>query len=739
MRDYDIESDLKQEKFQSIKLVQGDRGNKIKINIYEDGQPVSLIDCSISAKYKRADGEVVNDGIIENINDNYFYAVMDSDITKASGTLKMIFTIEKDDVKVSTFLLLADVREGIGENTGSSGGSTGGGSGEVTIDLSNYYKKIETYSKNQIDARFKDIAINVKDFGALGDGCLIDSSLTINDISYPIKKYNGTDNTIILQKVADSTKNIYIPEGIFYVKNGLILKNKGTKLFGAGKGKTIIVVDNQGVVVKESDIEIKELSIIGVYDKFKPPISLDSSNNQKYYNFGYSCSGITMASDDGCTKDNLMIQNVSFSMVKEAFNMTCDQVNLNSNKYTKNVRMINCDTDYIWWHGFATRYVDGAIVEGCNFNNHWVGMMANFSTGTKNSIMSGCIGNNISYIFKNESKTGAENKNCLIVNNIINSCLSTENNNKEYLCKTTGNGCTISNNRIVCKDSIPRIFYAFAKDTVINGNTIIIEGAINNIIEVGMQNEVNGDLIFNDNIVINKSESTPNFLTLLQNYSLTSEHIIVKNNNFVGFYDRLVRLTSPILNTINSIDIINNNCSTFKMLYEMLNNISISKINILNNKITLEDCVIMISGAKIGEIQEFNIINNNCTVSEDITLRRGFLFDKGCVINKLNISDNFIKNINKYCFYSNNETNSIDYMVFKNNTFIMNGSESNNHSFYFKYINNGHFINNLIQSSLLIDSATSTNMNIKVELFNKIYATNNIYDGLHTEVENKIS
>lgn len=36
MRDYDIESDLKQEKFQSLKLVQGDKGNKIKINVYEE-------------------------------------------------------------------------------------------------------------------------------------------------------------------------------------------------------------------------------------------------------------------------------------------------------------------------------------------------------------------------------------------------------------------------------------------------------------------------------------------------------------------------------------------------------------------------------------------------------------------------------------------------------------------------------------------------------------------------------
>lgn len=167
MRDYDIESDLKQEKFQSIKLVQGDRGNKIKINVYEDGQPVKLTGCSITAKYKRADGEVV-DGTVENKTDNYFYAVMDNNITKVAGTLKMLFNIENGDVKVSTFLLLADVREGIGENTGSSGGSTGGGSGEVTIDLSNYYKKIETYSRKEIDAQFKDITSKIEN-GNIGN------------------------------------------------------------------------------------------------------------------------------------------------------------------------------------------------------------------------------------------------------------------------------------------------------------------------------------------------------------------------------------------------------------------------------------------------------------------------------------------------------------------------------------------------------------------------------------------
>lgn len=157
MRDYNIESDLKQEKFEVIKLVQGDKGNKLTINVLEDGQPVNLTGCSITAKYKRADGQVINGSVI-NISNNSFDAVIDSDITKVSGTLKMLFSIEKDDVKVSTFLLLADVREGLLENTGSSGGSTGGG--EVTVDLSNYYKKNETYSKAQIDSQFKDIANN---------------------------------------------------------------------------------------------------------------------------------------------------------------------------------------------------------------------------------------------------------------------------------------------------------------------------------------------------------------------------------------------------------------------------------------------------------------------------------------------------------------------------------------------------------------------------------------------------
>nr|DAG14857.1 MAG TPA: Ig-like domain protein [Caudoviricetes sp.] len=243
MRDYDIESDLKQEKFQHLKLVQGDRGNKIKINVYEDGQPVNLTGCSITAKYKRADGQIIN-GSVTNISNNSFDAVIDSDITKVVGTLKMLFSIEKDDVKVSTFLLLADVREGLLENTGSSGGSTGGG--EVTVDLSNYYKKNETYSKAQIDSQFKDIANEKFDDITLSDNKLTllangktkktitlpttgvqdipCQSIVLNNNSLNFNNLNPKQLSVTVTPSNTTDKVIWTvsPEGIATVNNGVV-------------------------------------------------------------------------------------------------------------------------------------------------------------------------------------------------------------------------------------------------------------------------------------------------------------------------------------------------------------------------------------------------------------------------------------------------------------------------------------------------------------------------------------
>ena len=279
MRNYNIESDLKQEQFQTLKLVQGDRGNKIKINVYEDGQPVNLAGCSVTAKYKRADGEIINDGVIENIHDNSFDAVMDSSITKVAGTLKMLFTIEKDAVKVSAFLLLADVREGIGESS-SSGGSAGGG--EVTVDLTDYYKKIETYSRKEIDAQFKEIAnkideisnpFNINSFtvspSTAQKGSTINvtvkwsynkdiNSQTLNnatlDVTLREKTFSSVNADVTYTLNATSTNNISKAKsetvkfynGIYYGKSSSTtydsaLINSLTKVLSDSKARTITV------------------------------------------------------------------------------------------------------------------------------------------------------------------------------------------------------------------------------------------------------------------------------------------------------------------------------------------------------------------------------------------------------------------------------------------------------------------------------------------------------------------
>lgn len=289
MRNYNIESDLKQEQFQTLKLVQGDRGNKIKINVYEDGQPVSLTGCSVTAKYKRADGEIINDGVIENIHDNSFDAVMDSSITKVAGTLKMLFTIEKDAVKVSAFLLLADVREGIGESS-SSGGSAGGG--EVTVDLTDYYKKIETYSRKEIDAQFKDIAnlsltkhTDGKVYIKKQDGTLIGDGIEIGGSDVDLSKITMSMSGQTLKLLNDGTQiaTVEIPTAV--VTDAQLTSIIQSKIDDGTI--TNMTIPDDSITTKKLNIAPKVVNII---------TNPDFSNGTTGYTLS---SSTTVISDDG--------------------------------------------------------------------------------------------------------------------------------------------------------------------------------------------------------------------------------------------------------------------------------------------------------------------------------------------------------------------------------------------------------------------------------------------------------
>lgn len=148
MRDYEINSDLKQSKFESLKFVQGDTGSKIIVNLFEDSQTVNLSNCTVLAKYKRSDG--YTDNKEATITDNTITVEVDETMTAIVGTLKLIFEITYETTKkVSTFMLLADISEGIGAKS-----TTGGGTGDVVVDvdLSNYY------NKQEIDKKLDNIA-----------------------------------------------------------------------------------------------------------------------------------------------------------------------------------------------------------------------------------------------------------------------------------------------------------------------------------------------------------------------------------------------------------------------------------------------------------------------------------------------------------------------------------------------------------------------------------------------------
>ena len=167
MRDYEISSDLKQSKFESLKFVQGDTGSKIIVNLFEDSQTVNLTDCTVLAKYKRSDG--YTDNKEATVTDNVITVEIDETMTATVGVLKLVFQITYEtSKKVSTFMLLADVAEGIGAKS-----TTGGGTGDVVVDvdLSNYY------NKQEIDEKLDNIA---------------NEDLIIKDGKIYIKQSNGT-------------------------------------------------------------------------------------------------------------------------------------------------------------------------------------------------------------------------------------------------------------------------------------------------------------------------------------------------------------------------------------------------------------------------------------------------------------------------------------------------------------------------------------------------------------------
>lgn len=137
MRDYEIDSDLRSIIIQKkLKFKQHDNGSTIKVNLYENGEKVNIdLAWTIVAKFKRADRNEYNRDVTS-ISDNSFITTLDSTVTAIVGDLEIDFKITYGDKQVTTFTVLLEIEESIGEgNSGDIGGNTGGNT-EINVDLS---------------------------------------------------------------------------------------------------------------------------------------------------------------------------------------------------------------------------------------------------------------------------------------------------------------------------------------------------------------------------------------------------------------------------------------------------------------------------------------------------------------------------------------------------------------------------------------------------------------------------
>ena len=237
MRDYEISSDLKQSKFENLKFVQGDTGSKIIVNLFEDRRAVNLSNCTVLARYKRSDG--YTDNKEATITDNVITVEVDETMTATAGVLKLIFEITYETTKkASTFMLLADVAEGIGSKS-----TTGGGTGDVVVDvdLSNYY------NKQEIDKKLDNIANQMKGSNVVN---LEKYGIVQADFTYPFTTENyevAYQNGIGLQQAIDDAKangitELTIPAGNYplcyatdnYETVNAILTSEGVNIKGYG-------------------------------------------------------------------------------------------------------------------------------------------------------------------------------------------------------------------------------------------------------------------------------------------------------------------------------------------------------------------------------------------------------------------------------------------------------------------------------------------------------------------------
>jgi predicted phosphodiesterase len=115
MRKFNIPSDFIQSKsLQPIVYKQYDNGDKLEVELYDDGEKITLTDETVLAFFQLEDGTVFQRTCI--IDNGNAVATLDNNILSQSGKLIVEFTIYKDNTETSTRSILISVEKSINRN-----------------------------------------------------------------------------------------------------------------------------------------------------------------------------------------------------------------------------------------------------------------------------------------------------------------------------------------------------------------------------------------------------------------------------------------------------------------------------------------------------------------------------------------------------------------------------------------------------------------------------------------------
>ena len=577
----------------------------------------------------------------------------------------------------------------------------------------NEYPTLTTQDKtligsiNEVNTQCKDIAKNVKKYGVISDAKLIDYTYvvkqrnadgTINTngtIMWRLngKKWNGTNNFSIIQDILDLGGSVYFPEGYYFIEGSLNVTNPNTRIYGAGKHKTILCGQFRFYLKNgATNFIIHDLDLLGVGDKLNPPVTIgDTSSslsdstvfNWNYmFDIGFSkyCAIMYDLSPIENGIDGITIHDVYCNMYHSLLSGG------NNDKVyprAKNIHVYNCETEYLVWHGVSGRHMENVDVHNCKFSYHFIGMGADFSSGSYNCRFHDNECYKTSSLTKMERKPyTADADKFYVYNNVYTSFNSDEVGYTElYIIKGNCDKSEIYNNTLILLKKFNTVLESSSNDFSFTKNTINLDGIGSDCYIIALHTTKTTKSIKNiSNNIVSVSGNLTNVSFVFNSgcSNLLDDNIIIDNNKIIGDILSLFKQSGSTNYKITKLDIINNICSVSRIIHTINDTFTISSLNIKDNICILENKGVNYSSCiDISNLNSDNIIIDNNIYypaeSKSSNLSNFMYINiKEETIKKISITNNKIKNITTKGIVCLNESNTtaqlnIDEILIKNN------------------------------------------------------------------------